>query len=61
MVTVSLTLAVGVASMVGFLGTHRDLTACRDRYSDEFGFADLEVILRRAPLGLPCPTTASRR
>lgn len=50
--TVTLTLAVGVASMVGFLGTYRDMTACRDRYYERYHFADIDVLLRRAPLGV---------
>lgn len=50
--TIVFILAVGVASLEGFLGTYRDMVQARDEYYEDFAYAEAHLVLRRAPLAI---------
>lgn len=49
--TIGVIVALGIASLAGFLGVYRDMTRSRDRYYRARAFHDFQVTLRRMPVG----------
>lgn len=47
--TIALVVALGITGLMGFLGLYRDLRDSRDRYYQDFAYADFQLALRRAP------------
>ncbi len=47
--TIAVVVALGIGCLVGFRGAWRDMVGSRDAYYREYAFADLRVMLRRAP------------